>query len=77
LVIENKIRLSLYFYFSGLSLRRTSQKLSSLIKRAKPCFHLEMGTKLQTKEAFLKEKDGGEFFVDETLYKVGSELVWL
>jgi hypothetical protein len=45
------------FYFSGLSLIRTSQILSSCYQ-TKPCFHLELDMNAQTKEAFLKEKEG-------------------
>jgi len=48
----------LYFYFSGLSLRRTSQTLSSHFIKRNHVFHLELDTKAQTKESFLKETEG-------------------
>ena len=39
---------------------------------------MELDTKVQAKEVVFKEKEGGgEFVVDETLLKIGSELVWL
>jgi putative transposase len=67
----------LYFYFSGLSLRKTSQILSSyFIKRN----HVSIWNwiqkykpiKLSSKKTTIKE-----FVIDETLIKVGSEFIWL
>ena len=61
----------LYLYFSGLSLRRTSQQLSCSIKRN----HVSIWNWIQKISS--KSKRISEFIIDETLIKVGSELVWL
>ncbi len=67
----------LYFYFLGLSLRRTSQILSShFIKRN----HVSIWNwiqKYKPQRISSKKKKFEEFVVDETLLKIGSELVWL
>ncbi len=67
----------LYFYFSGLSLRRTSQILSShFIKRN----HVSIWNwiqKYKPQRISSKKKKFEEFVVGETLLKIGSELVWL
>jgi putative transposase len=66
----------LYLYFSGLSLRRTSQQLSSLIKRN----HVTIWNWIQKyhpQRISSKSKRISEFIIDETLIKVGSEYVWL
>jgi hypothetical protein len=48
-----------------------------MIYQTKPCSHLKLDTKIQTKEAFLKEKEGRGIVVDETLLRIGSELMWI
>jgi putative transposase len=66
----------LYLYFSGLSLRRTSQRLSYLVKRN----HVTIWNWIQKyKPCIIKSKQRriSEFILDETLLKVGSELIWL
>ena len=66
----------LYLYFSGLSLRRTSQQLSSLIKRN----HVTIWNWIQKyhpQRISSKSKRISEFIIDETLIKVGSEYIWL
>ena len=67
----------LYFYFSGLSLRRTSQILSShFIKRN----HVSVWNwiqKYKPQRISSKKKKFAEFVLDETLLEIGSELVWL
>ena len=66
----------LYLYFSGLSLRRTSQQLSSLIKRN----HVTIWNWIQKyhpQRISSKSKRISEFIIDETLFKVGSEYIWL
>jgi putative transposase len=66
----------LYLYFSGLFLRRTSQQLSSLIKRN----HVTIWNwiqKYRPQRISSKSKRISEFIIDETLIKVGSEYVWL
>src|SRR6478609_8363417 len=66
----------LYLYFSGLSLRRTSQQLSCFIKRN----HVSIWNWIQKyhpQKISSKSKKIDEFIIDETLFKVGSEYVWL
>jgi putative transposase len=66
----------LYLYFSGLSLRRTSQQLSCFIKRN----HVSIWNWIQKyhpQKISAKSKKIDEFIIDETLFKVGSEYVWL
>ena len=66
----------LYLYFSGLSLRRTSARLSYCIKRN----HVTIWNwiqKYQPKLIKTKQRRISEFILDETLLKVGSELIWL
>jgi len=66
----------LYLYFSGLSLRRTSQQLSCFIKRN----HVSIWNWIQKyhpQKVSSKSKKIDEFIIDETLFKVGSEYVWL
>ena len=66
----------LYLYFSGLSLRRTSERLSCFIKRnhvsiwnwIQKCHPLKISS---------KRKRISEFIVDETMLKVGPEYIWL
>ena len=66
----------LYLYFSGLSLRRTSQQLSYFIKRN----HVTIWNWIQKyhpQRISSKSKRISEFIIDETLIKVGSEYIWL
>ena len=66
----------LYLYFSGLSLRRTSERLSYFIKRN----HVTIWNWIQKYHPLkisTKSKRISEFIVDETLIKVGSEYIWL
>ena len=66
----------LYLYFSGLSLRRTSQQLSYFIKRN----HVTVWNWIQKyhpQRISSKSKRISEFIIDETLFKVGSEYIWL
>lgn len=71
------ISYGLYLYFSGLSLRRTSERLSSgFIKRN----HVSIWNWIQKynpKKITAKRKKIEEFIVDETLIRVGSEFIWL
>ncbi len=66
----------LYLYFSGLSLRRTSERLSVLVKRN----HVSIWNWIQKyhpKKLSSKRKKISEFVIDETLIKVGSEYIWI
>ena len=63
-------------YFSDLSLRRTSQQLSYFIKRN----HVTVWNWIQKyhpQRISSKSKKISEFIIDETLFKVGSEYIWL
>ena len=66
----------LYLYFSGLSLRRTSQRLSYFIKRS----HVTIWNWIQKyhpRRISTRSKRISEFIVDETMLKVGSEYISL
>jgi putative transposase len=66
----------LYLYFSGLSLRRTSQQLSYFIKRN----HVTIWNWIQKyhpQRISSKSRRISEFIIDETLIKVGSEYIGL
>jgi putative transposase len=69
---------ALYLYFLGLSLRKTAKAMFFLhkVKRS----HVAIWKWIQKchpKKISSKRKKIGEYVVDETLIKVGSELVWL
>src|SRR5512133_2206544 len=68
---------ALQLYFSGLSLRKTSQRLSQFIKRN----HISICNWIQRyrpkKILQKKRKVSSEFISDETLLKVGENYVWL
>lgn len=66
----------LYLYFSGLSLRRTSERLSCFIKRN----HVTIWNWIQKYHPLKissNRKRISEHVVDETVLKVGSEYIWL
>ena len=66
----------LYFYFSGLSLRRTSERLSHFIKRN----HVSIWNwtqKYDPQKISSKKRKVLEHVIDETVLKVGPEYVWL
>ncbi|CAN5640664.1 hypothetical protein BH18THE1_BH18THE1_17850 [soil metagenome] len=66
----------LYLYFSGLSLRRASERLSYLFKRN----HVSIWNWIQKynpqKIKSMKRKVS-EYIIDEAMLKVGSEFIWL
>ena len=67
---------ALQLYFSGLSLRRTSQRLSQFIKRN----HVSIWNWIQRykpTKILQRRCKLCEFVIDETLIKVGSDYVWL
>jgi putative transposase len=68
---------ALKLYSSGLSLRRTSQHLSLIIKRN----HVSVWNWIQKykpkKKIFQKRNKIQEFIVDETLIKVSDKDVWV
>ena len=66
----------LYLYFSGLSLRRVSERLSCFIGRN----HVSIWNwvqKYHPKKISSRKRNILEFIVDETIIKVGSEYIWL
>ena len=66
----------LYLYFSGLSLRRVSERLSCFIRRN----HASIWNwvqKYHPKKISSRKRNILEFIVDETIIKVGSEYIWL
>ena len=67
---------ALQLYSSGLYLRKTSERLTSLIKRN----HVSVWNwiqKYRPKKILKKRKTIAEFIVDETLLKVGNQYAWL
>jgi Transposase and inactivated derivatives len=66
----------LYLYFSGLSLRRASERLSYLIKRN----HVSIWNWIQRykpEKIASKRKKVEAYIIDETIIKVGSNYIWL
>ncbi len=68
---------ALYFYFSGLSLRRTAERLSSCFIKRNHVTIWNWIQKYHPKKISSKSTRISEFIVDETLLKVGSEFIWL
>lgn len=67
---------ALQLYSSGLSLRKTSGKLSALIRRN----HVSIWNWIQryrSERLFQFERTISEFIIDETLIKEGGDYVWL
>ena len=79
--VRNRTRLediiyAINLYFDGLSLRKTSKALSRFVRRSHTAIR-DWIQKYQPQKLFSKSKRISEFIVDETLIKVGSELIWL
>ena len=67
---------ALQSYSSGLSLRKTSQRLLPLIKRS----HISIWNWIQSykpRKIIQSRKRIAEFIIDETLIKSGHEYMWL
>jgi putative transposase len=67
---------ALHLYFSGLSLRKTSQNLSPFVRRN----HVSIWNWIQRykpEKVFHRKRTIYEFIVDETLIQVGDEFVWM
>jgi putative transposase len=68
----------LYLYFSGLSMRRTAERISSCFVRR---IHVSIWNWIQKynprKISVRRRKISACIIVDETLVKVGSESIWL
>ncbi len=70
----------LYFYFSGLSLRRTSDRLSSCFIKRNHVSIWNWIQKYNPQKISSKKKIASEYSCiqkDETVIKIGSELLWL
>jgi len=68
----------LYFYFSGLSLRRTAERLSSCFIKRNHVSIWNWIQKYKPMKILSKRKKIDEFIADETLIKAGSsEYIWL
>lgn len=66
----------LHLYFSGLSLRKASERLSQLFKRN----HVSIWNWIQKYKPLkiqAKKKKILEYIVDETLIKIGPEYIWI
>ena len=66
----------LYLYFSGLSLRRSSERLSCFVKRN----HVTIWNwiqKYRPQKIKSRKRRVSEYIVDETMLKVNSEYIWL
>jgi putative transposase len=64
------------FHFLGLSYRNTAKALQRFVKRS----HVSIWKwipKYRPKKISLTKTKVSEFIIDETLIKVGSELIWL
>ena len=68
---------ALYFYFSGLSLRKSADRLSSCFIKRNHVSIWNWIQKYRPKKISSSRKKIAEFIIDETLIKVGSEYVWL
>ncbi len=67
---------AIHLYFSGLSLRRASERLSQLFKRN----HVSIWNwiqKYKPQKMQSRRRKVLEYIVDETMLKVGSEYIWL
>src|SRR6478672_13324753 len=67
---------ALHFYFSGLSLRRTSERLACFIRRN----HVSIWNwiqKYKSQRISSKKKNIEEYVLDETIIKADSEYIWL
>jgi putative transposase len=68
----------LYFYFSGLSLRRTSaERLACFIKRNHVSIWSGWIQKYNPMIISSYRKKIAKYIIDETAVKVGSEFIWL
>lgn len=68
---------ALYFYFSGLSLRRTAERLSSCFIKRNHVSIWNWIQKFKPQKILSKKINVLEFILDETLIRIGSQYVWL
>jgi putative transposase len=67
----------LYFYFSGLSLRRAAGRLSDCFIKRNPVSIWNWIQKYKPQKITSKKKKISEYVIDETVIKVGQEYIWL
>ncbi|HET6591263.1 MAG TPA: hypothetical protein VFG45_13990 [Candidatus Nitrosocosmicus sp.] len=69
----------LHLYFSGLSLRKTSERLSQIYKRNHVLFAKKWNWIQKYKPLKIRVRKSKilEYIVDETLIKIGSEYIWI
>ncbi len=67
---------AIHLYFHDLSLSNTSKPLSRFVKRSHTAIR-DWIQRYKPEELLSKRKKIDEYIVDETLIKVGSELIWL
>ena len=63
-------------YFDGLSLRKVSKALTRFVKRSHTAIR-DWIQKYQPQRLLSNTKKINKYIIDETLIKVGSELIWL
>jgi putative transposase len=68
---------ALQLYFSGLSFRKTSERLSTTFIRRNHVSIWNWIQRYKPKRIFQKKSKVSEFIIDETLIKAGNEYVWL
>jgi putative transposase len=77
--LSKYIGYGLYFYFSGLSLRKAADRLSAdcFIKRNHLVSVWNWIQKYNLQKITSKKKKISEYVIDETVIKVGQEYIWL
>jgi putative transposase len=68
---------ALYFYFSGLSLRKSADRLSSCFIKRNHVSVWNWIQKYKPKKISSKKSKVLEYVIDETGIRIGSELIWL
>ena len=68
---------ALQLYFSGLSLRRTSQQLSCFVKRNHISSIWKWIQHYKPMKILQKRRKVSEFIIDETLLKIGNQYAWI
>jgi transposase-like protein len=67
----------LYLYFLGLSFRNASKALTSRIVKRSHVFIWKWVQKYKPQKISQKKSKISEFIIDETLLKLGNQLVWV
>src|SRR3954449_4685980 len=73
---QKDIAYALHLYFSGLSLRNTSNALSRFVHRSHSAIR-DWILKYKPERLSFRKIKIAEFVVDETQIKVGAEYIWL